>query len=94
MTDNNVKISRRVLGILLNSIGAGVVPRSGLEYIAIGRNDELSALLRDLEDIADGMCATKFIVGRYGSGKSFLLRLIENHALYTKIIHNNSWNYW
>ena len=81
MTDNNVKISRRVLGILLNSIGAGVVPRSGLEYIAIGRNDELSALLRDLEDIADGMCAVKFIVGRYGSGKSFLLRLIENHAL-------------
>ena len=81
MAENNVKISKRVLGILLNSIGAGVVPRSGLEYIAIGRNDELAALLRDLEDIADGMCAVKFIVGRYGSGKSFLLRLIENHAL-------------
>ncbi len=81
MADNNVKISKRVLGILLNSIGAGVVPRSGLEYIAIGRNDELTALLHDLEDIAEGMCAVKFIVGRYGSGKSFLLRLIENHAL-------------
>ena len=81
MAENNVKISKRVLGILLNSIGAGVVPRSGLEYIAIGRNDELSALLRDLEDISEGMCAVKFIVGRYGSGKSFLLRLIENHAL-------------
>ena len=81
MADNNVRISKRVLGILLNSIGAGVVPRSGLEYIAIGRNDELAALLRDLEDIAEGMCAVKFIVGRYGSGKSFLLRLIENHAL-------------
>ena len=81
MADNNIKISKRVLGILLNSIGAGVVPRSGLEYIAIGRKEELSALLRDLEDIADGMCAVKFIVGRYGSGKSFLLRLVENHAL-------------
>lgn len=81
MSGNNVKISKRVLGILLNSIGAGVVPRSGLEYIAIGRNDELAALLRDLEDISCGMCAVKFIVGRYGSGKSFLLRLIENHAL-------------
>ncbi len=81
MAGNNVKISKRVLGILLNSIGAGVVPRSGLEYIAIGRNDELSALLRDLDDISEGMCAVKFIVGRYGSGKSFLLRLIENHAL-------------
>ncbi len=81
MSENNIKISKRVLGILLGAIGAGVVPRMGLEYIAIGRNDELSALLSDLEDIADGMCAVKFIVGRYGSGKSFLLRLIENHAI-------------
>ena len=77
----SIKISKRVLGTLLSSISAGVVPRSGLEYIAIGRNDELSALLRDLEDISDGMCAVRFIIGRYGSGKSFLLRLIENHAL-------------
>ena len=81
MADNNIKISKRVLGILLNSIGAGVVPRSGLEYIAIGRNEELGALLGDLEDISEGMCAVRFIVGRYGSGKSFLLRLMENHAL-------------
>ncbi len=80
MAENNIKISKRVLGILLNSISAGVVPRVGLEYIAIGRNDELSTLLRDLDDIEDGMCAVKFIIGRYGSGKSFLLRLIENHA--------------
>ena len=48
MADNNVRISKRVLGILLNSIGAGVVPRSGLEYIAIGRNDELAALAEQL----------------------------------------------
>ncbi len=81
MAENNIRISKRVLGILLGSIGAGVVPRMGLEYIAIGRNDELSALLRDLDDIECGMCAVKFIVGRYGSGKSFLLRLIENHAI-------------
>ncbi len=81
MTEDNIKISRRVLGILLNSISAGVVPRSGLEYIAIGRNRELAALIGDLENIADGMCAVRFIVGRYGSGKSFLLRLVENHAL-------------
>lgn len=80
MTES-VKISKRILGILLSSIGAGVVPRSGLEYIAIGRNDELEALLRDMSDISEGMCAVRFIIGRYGSGKSFLLRLTENHAL-------------
>ncbi len=80
MSQNNIKLSKRVLGVLLGSIGAGVVPRIGLEYIAIGRNDEVSALLRDLEDISEGMCTVKFIIGRYGSGKSFLLRLYENHA--------------
>lgn len=80
MSENNVKISKRVLGILLGSIGAGVVPRVGLEYIAIGRNDELASLLSDLEAVKEGACAVRFIVGRYGSGKSFLLRLIENNA--------------
>lgn len=75
-----IKISKRILGILLNSISAGVVPRVGLEYIAIGRNDEVNAFLGDLENIADGMCAFKFIIGRYGSGKSFLLQLVRNHA--------------
>lgn len=80
MAQTNIKLSKRVLGILLGSIGSGVVPRTGLEYIAIGRNDEISALLRDFGDISEGMCAVKFIIGRYGSGKSFLLRLCENYA--------------
>lgn len=75
-----IKISKRVLGILLNSVSAGVVPRVGLEYIAIGRNDELSAILRDLEGISTGMCAFRFIIGRYGSGKSFLIQLTRNYA--------------
>lgn len=75
-----IKISKRVLGILLNSVSAGVVPRVGLEYIAIGRNDEVNAILSDLGSISEGMCAFRFIIGRYGSGKSFLLQLTRNHA--------------
>lgn len=75
-----IKISKRVLGILLNSVSAGVVPRVGLEYIAIGRNDEVDAILSDLGSISEGMCAFRFIIGRYGSGKSFLLQLTRNHA--------------
>ena len=75
-----IKISKRILGILLNSVSAGVVPRVGLEYIAIGRNDELGAILEDLEGISSGMCAFRFIIGRYGSGKSFLLQLTRNYA--------------
>lgn len=79
--DEVKKIPRRILGTLLNSCSAGVVPRNGLEYIAIGRNAEVAAILQDLENIKDGMGAFRFLIGRYGSGKSFLMGLIRANAL-------------
>ncbi len=75
------KIPRRILGTLLNSASAGVVPRYGLEYMAIGRHDEISALLTGLENVADGMGDCRFIIGKYGSGKSFLMGLLRSNAL-------------
>ena len=80
-TDNEAKIPKRILGTLLNSVGSGVVPRFGLEYIAIGRKDEINAFTNDLEFISEGGGAFRFIIGRYGSGKSFLLQLIRSHCL-------------
>ncbi len=80
MSEKNVKIPKRILGTLLNSAGAGVVPRQGLEYIAIGREMEIAALVRDLDNISLGMGAFRFIVGKYGSGKSFLMGLIRANA--------------
>lgn len=77
---NALKIPKRILGTLLNSAGAGVVSRYGLEYIAIGREREVEALLRDLDNIALGMGAFRFIVGKYGSGKSFLMGLMRINA--------------
>lgn len=77
---NPMKIPKRILGTLLNSAGAGVVSRFGLEYIAIGREREVEALVRDLENIALGMGAFRFIVGKYGSGKSFLMGLARINA--------------
>ena len=77
----NVRIPRRVLGTLLNSLGAGVVPRTGLEYIAIGRQKEIAAVVSDMENIADGMSTFRFFVGKYGSGKSFLIGLVRSNAL-------------
>ena len=74
-------IPRRISQALLSSLGAGVVPRIGLEYVAVGRRVEIEALLRDLENVADGGAACRFIIGRYGSGKSFLLQLLRNNAL-------------
>ena len=75
------KIPKRILNSLINSLSAGVVPRSGAPYIAIGRTEEVSALLSDLEAVADGGSALRFLIGRYGSGKSFLLQLIRGYAL-------------
>ncbi|MDY5015537.1 MAG: ATP-binding protein [Eubacteriales bacterium] len=76
-----VQIPRRVAAAVLNSLAAGVVPRTGQEYIAIGRTKEIAALLSDLETVEDGGSAFRMITGRYGSGKSFLLQLLRSHAL-------------
>lgn len=77
----DLKIPKRISTALLNSLGAGVVPRVGLEYIAVGRKEEIETLLMDLENIAEGGSFCRFIVGRYGSGKSFMLQLIRNYAM-------------
>lgn len=76
-----VKIPRRVSTAILNSLGSGVVPRVGLEYIAVGRKNEINAILSDLENVKEGGGAFRLVVGRYGSGKSFLLQLARNNAL-------------
>lgn len=78
---NHTKIPKRVLSGLLASISAGVVPRMGAPYIAIGRNDEIEALLGDLEAVSDGGGSMRFIIGKYGSGKSFLIQLVRGFAL-------------
>ena len=83
-TQNNTsypQVPRRILSSLLSSVSAGVVPRSGAPYIAIGRKDEIAAFLSDLEEINEGGGAMRFLIGRYGSGKSFLIQLIRGYAL-------------
>ena len=75
------KIPRRISAAILNSLSAGVVPRIGLSYTAVGRKDEIEALLQDLENISEGGASFRFIVGRYGSGKSFMLQLLRNNAM-------------
>ena len=83
MTDTNATpvVPKRILNSLLASVSAGVVPRAGAPYIAIGRRDEIAALLSDLEAVNEGGGAMRFLIGRYGSGKSFLMQLIRGYAL-------------
>ena len=78
---NEVKIPKRILNTLLSSLTAGVVPRCGAPYIAIGRKEEIGSLLDNLESVREGGSFCRFLIGRYGSGKSFLMQLIRSYAL-------------
>ena len=75
------KIPRRIAQTIVNSLKGGVVPRIGLPYIAVGRRKEIEALLHDVDIVGEGGASFRFVVGRYGSGKSFLLQTIRNHVM-------------
>ena len=81
MTENGKKVPKRIAQTVLNSLKGGVVPRIGLPYITVGRKSEIEALLHDVDIIADGGASFRFIVGRYGSGKSFLIQTIRNYVM-------------
>lgn len=76
-----MKIPKRIAQTLMNALKGGVVPRVGLPYITVGRKEEIDALLHDVEIIAEGGASFRFIVGKYGSGKSFLLQTIRNYVM-------------
>lgn len=76
-----MKIPKRIASAVINSLKGGVVPRIGLPYITVGRETEINALLHDVDIIADGGASFRFIVGKYGSGKSFLLQTIRNYVM-------------
>lgn len=81
MNTDNKKVPKRIAQVILNSLKGGVVPRIGLPYITVGRKNEIEALLHDVEIISDGGASFRFIVGRYGSGKSFLIQAIRNYVM-------------
>ena len=80
-TPANPRVPKRIAAVLINSLKGGVVPRIGLPYVTVGRKTEIAALLHDLDLIADGGASFRFLVGRYGAGKSFLLQTIRTHAM-------------
>ena len=76
-----MKIPKRIASVVINSLKGGVVPRIGLPYITVGRETEIDALLHDVDIIEQGGASFRFIVGKYGSGKSFLLQTIRNYVM-------------
>lgn len=81
MNEAERKVPKRIAQTVLHSLKGGVVPRIGLPYITVGRKNEIQALLHDVDIIAEGGASFRFIVGRYGAGKSFLLQAIRNYVM-------------
>lgn len=81
MNEENRKVPKRIAQTVLNSLKGGVVPRVGLPYITVGRKSEIEALLHDVDILEEGGASFRFIVGRYGSGKSFLIQTIRNYVM-------------
>ena len=75
------RIRPRDRDAILQSLSAGVVPRRGQHLIQVGRRDEIGAMVRDLERLEDGGSAVRFLIGQYGSGKTFFLHLTRSLAL-------------
>lgn len=78
---NDLKVPKRISNFILNALQGGVVPPQGLGYIAVGREQEINALLKDIEIIEDGGATFRLVTGKYGSGKTFLLQTIKEHAI-------------
>ena len=74
-------IPKKTYRTIMNSLGGGTVPKEGLGYITVGRAQEIDSLLRDTEVIQDGGATFRFVVGDYGSGKTFLLQTIKEYCV-------------
>ena len=75
------KAPKRIAATVINSLKGGVVPRIGLPYITVGRKNEIAALLNDVDIVSEGGASFRFIVGKYGSGKSFMLQTIRTYVM-------------
>jgi len=65
---------------IIQALQAGVVPRIGLEHIQVDRSREIQEIQREIARIADGGSGVRFVIGEYGSGKTFLLTVAREVA--------------
>jgi hypothetical protein len=71
---------------IINSLIGGVVPKIGVQHITVGRSAEIDAVVAALEDVRNGHSLVKFWIGDFGSGKSFILHLLNTVALKQKFV--------
>ena len=75
------KLRPRERDAIIQSLRSGVTPRTGFQYIQVGRVKEIAAIIQDIDRIADGGATFKLVIGDFGAGKSFFLQLVKNIAL-------------
>jgi hypothetical protein len=75
---------------IINSLIGGVVPKIGVQHITVGRSEEINAVVAALEDVKNGHSIVKFWIGDFGSGKSFMLHLLNTVALKQKFVIANA----
>ena len=85
---NNIKPKEATS--IINSLTGGVVPKIGVQHIAVGRDKEIKAVIAALEDVKNGHSMVKFWIGDFGSGKSFMLHLLNTVALKQKFVVANA----
>jgi len=71
---------------VIQSLRAGVVPRTGQHLIQVGRGREVETLVGDIDRIADGGTSFRLVIGEYGAGKTFFLNLIRSIAMERKLV--------
>lgn len=82
----SINIKSKEATEIINSLTGGIVPRSGVQHIAVGRDDEIAAVVASLEDVKNGHNVMKFWIGDFGSGKSFMFHLMKTVALKQKFV--------
>lgn len=92
MSGDNIKtkIKTKERNAIIQSLKSGVTPRVGIQHIQVGRFNELQALIKDVDDIADGGAAFRLVIGDYGSGKTFFLSVVRSIALEKKLVTVNA----
>ncbi len=88
--ENNPKIKSKEATAIINSLIGGVVPKIGVQHITVGRTDEVATFVKALEDVKNGHSMMKFWIGDFGSGKSFMLHLLNTVALKQKFVVTNA----
>ncbi|MGB3468065.1 MAG: ATP-binding protein [Cyclobacteriaceae bacterium] len=85
-----LKIKAKEATAIINSLSGGVVPRIGVQHITVGRKLEIEAVTQALDDVKNGHSMMKFWIGDFGSGKSFILHLLNTVATKQKFVVSNA----